>query len=52
MIVTSASLCPSYPPPRAQINSIGDSLEYSPEKLLELKNFGQKLADEVFASIL
>jgi hypothetical protein len=51
MIVTSASLCPSYPPPRAQINTIGDLLEYSPENLLELKNFGRKSADEVFATL-
>ena len=36
---------------RAQINSIGDLLEYSPEKLLELKNFGRKSADEVFATL-
>merc|ERR1712127_1161561 len=32
---------------RAQINTIGDLLEYSPEKLQELKNFGRKSADEV-----
>jgi DNA-directed RNA polymerase subunit alpha len=32
---------------RAQINTIGDLLDYSPEKLLELKNFGRKSADEV-----
>jgi DNA-directed RNA polymerase subunit alpha len=36
---------------RAQINTIGDLLEYSPEKLLELKNFGRKSADEVFATL-
>ena len=33
---------------RAQINSIADLLKYSPEKLQEIKNFGQKSADEVF----
>jgi len=33
---------------RAQINSISDLLKYSPEKLQEIKNFGQKSADEVF----
>ena len=32
---------------RAQINTIGDLLNYSPEKLQELKNFGRKSADEV-----
>ena len=36
---------------KAQINTIGDLLEYSPEKLLELKNFGRKSADEVFATL-
>lgn len=36
---------------RAQINTIGDLLNYSPEKLLELKNFGRKSADEVFATL-
>jgi len=36
---------------RAQINTIGDLLDYSPEKLLELKNFGRKSADEVFATL-
>jgi len=36
---------------RAQINTIGELLEYSPENLLELKNFGQKSADEVFATL-
>ena len=33
---------------RANINTIGDLLEYSPEKLQELRNFGKKSADEVF----
>lgn len=36
---------------RAQINTIGDLLEYSPEKLQELKNFGRKSADEVFTTL-
>ena len=36
---------------RAQINTVGDLLNYSPEKLLELKNFGRKSADEVFATL-
>ena len=36
---------------RAQINSISDLLKYSPEKLQEIKNFGQKSADEVFDAL-
>ena len=36
---------------RAQINTIGDLLQYSPEKLQELKNFGRKSADEVFTTL-
>jgi len=36
---------------RAQINTVGDLLKYSPEKLQELKNFGQKSADEVFVTL-
>ena len=36
---------------RAQINTIGDLLEYSTEKLQELKNFGRKSADEVFTTL-
>ena len=36
---------------RAQINTIGDLLKYSPEKLQELKNFGRKSADEVFLTL-
>jgi len=36
---------------RAQINTIGDLLNYSPEKLQELKNFGRKSADEVFLKL-
>ena len=34
---------------KAQINTIGDLLQYSPEKLQELKNFGRKSAEEVFS---
>jgi len=36
---------------KAQINTIGDLLQYSPEKLQELKNFGRKSADEVFFTL-
>ena len=36
---------------RANINTIGDLLAYSPEKLQELKNFGRKSADEVFTTL-
>jgi len=36
---------------RAQINTIGDLLNYSPEKLQKLKNFGRKSADEVFMKL-
>lgn len=36
---------------KAQINTVGDLLEYSPEKLQRLKNFGKKSADEVFSSL-
>ena len=36
---------------KAHINTIGDLLQYSPEKLQELKNFGQKSADEVFSTL-
>ena len=36
---------------KAQINTIGDLLEYSPETLQELKNFGRKSADEVFSTL-
>ena len=35
----------------AQINTVGDLLQYSPEKLQELKNFGRKSADEVFSTL-
>jgi len=34
---------------KAQINTVGDLLQYSPEKLQELKNFGRKSAEEVFS---
>ena len=36
---------------RAQINTIADLLKYSPDELQELKNFGQKSADEVFVTL-
>lgn len=36
---------------KAQINTIGDLLQYSPEKLQELKNFGRKSAEEVFSTL-
>lgn len=36
---------------KAQINTVGDLLQYSPEKLQELKNFGKKSADEVFSTL-
>ena len=36
---------------RAQINTIGDLLKYSPKKLQELRNFGRKSADEVFITL-
>ena len=36
---------------RADINTIGDLLEYSPEQLQQLKNFGRKSADEVFVTL-
>ena len=36
---------------KAQINTVGDLLQYSPEKLKELKNFGRKSADEVFSTL-
>jgi len=32
---------------RANVNTLSDLLQYSPEDLLEFKNFGQKSADEV-----
>lgn len=36
---------------KAQINTVGHLLQYSPEKLQELKNFGRKSADEVFSTL-
>ncbi|MFZ9736532.1 MAG: DNA-directed RNA polymerase subunit alpha [Prochlorotrichaceae cyanobacterium] len=36
---------------RAQINSVADLLEYTQEELLEIKNFGQKSAEEVIDAL-
>jgi DNA-directed RNA polymerase subunit alpha len=36
---------------RAQIHTIADLLQYTPEDLLEIKNFGQKSADEVIEAL-
>ena len=36
---------------KAQINTVGDLLQYSPEKLQELKNFGRKSSIEVFSKL-
>jgi DNA-directed RNA polymerase subunit alpha len=36
---------------RAQIHTIADLLEYTPDDLLEIKNFGQKSADEVMDAL-
>jgi len=36
---------------RAQINSVADLLDYSHEDLLEIKNFGQKSAEEVVEAL-
>jgi DNA-directed RNA polymerase subunit alpha len=36
---------------KAKIDTVGDLLQYSPEKLQELKNFGRKSADEVFSTL-
>ena len=36
---------------KAKINTVGDLLQYSPEQLQELKNFGKKSADEVFSTL-
>lgn len=36
---------------KTQINTVGDLLQYSPEKLQGLKNFGRKSADEVFSTL-
>ena len=34
---------------KARINNVADLLKYSPKKLLELRNFGKKSANEVFS---
>jgi len=36
---------------RAQINTVADLLDYSEEDLLEIKNFGQKSAEEVIEAL-
>ena len=36
---------------RAQIHSVADLLDYSQEELLEIKNFGQKSAEEVIEAL-
>ncbi|MBW4699740.1 MAG: DNA-directed RNA polymerase subunit alpha [Aphanocapsa lilacina HA4352-LM1] len=36
---------------RAQINTVADLLEYTEEDLLEIKNFGQKSAEEVIEAL-
>lgn len=36
---------------RAQINSVADLLDYTQEELLEIKNFGQKSAEEVIEAL-
>ena len=36
---------------KAQISTVGDLLQYSPEKLQELKNFGRKSSAEVFSTL-
>jgi DNA-directed RNA polymerase subunit alpha len=36
---------------KAKIDTVGDLLQYSPEKLQELKNFGRKSSDEVFSTL-
>jgi DNA-directed RNA polymerase subunit alpha len=36
---------------RAQINSVSDLMGYSQEDLLEIKNFGQKSAEEVIEAL-
>lgn len=36
---------------RAQINTVADLLEYTQEELLEIKNFGQKSAEEVIQAL-
>jgi DNA-directed RNA polymerase subunit alpha len=36
---------------RAQVNSVADLLDYTQEDLLEIKNFGQKSAEEVVEAL-
>jgi DNA-directed RNA polymerase subunit alpha len=36
---------------RAQINTVADLLQYTYEELLEIKNFGQKSAEEVVEAL-
>lgn len=36
---------------KAQMNTVGDLLQYSPAQLMELKNFGKKSAEEVFLTL-
>jgi DNA-directed RNA polymerase subunit alpha len=36
---------------RAQIHSVADLLDYSQEDLIEIKNFGQKSAEEVIDAL-
>jgi DNA-directed RNA polymerase subunit alpha len=36
---------------RAQVNSVADLLDYTQEDLLEIKNFGQKSAEEVIEAL-
>lgn len=36
---------------KAGINTVGDLLQYSPENLQTLKNFGRKSSDEVFSTL-
>ena len=36
---------------KAEINTVGDLLQYSPNQLQELRNFGKKSADEVFSTL-
>lgn len=36
---------------RAQINTVADLLEYTQDDLLEIKNFGQKSAEEVMDAL-
>jgi DNA-directed RNA polymerase subunit alpha len=36
---------------RAQINTVADLLKYSQDDLLEIKNFGQKSAEEVMEAL-